>query len=126
MSISSAVNHSRQPLRGPKKTCLELHFCQQHFQVVANVPYMNNVVLKSDTDNVARLPSKRPLCQPQLMFDIVAPVRQFSILGAAVRAPRAWCGLYTLVNRNNDVTSLYTCLSRKNYRNCSRVGRRDR
>ena len=30
-----------------------------------------------------------------------------------VRAPRAWCGLYTLVNRNNDVTSLYTCLSRK-------------
>ena len=61
---------------------------------------------------------------------IVAPVRQFSILGAAVRAPgartrrvrapRAWCGVYTLVNRNNDVTSLYTCLSRKNYRNCSR------
>ena len=63
-------------------------------------------------------------------FIIVAPVRQVSMLGAGVRAPgartrrvrapRAWCGLYTLVNRNNDVTSLYTCLSRKNYRNCSR------
>ena len=62
----------------------------------------------------------------QYLYSIVAPVRQFSILGAAVRAPGAWCGLYTLVNRNNDVTSLYTCLSRKNYRNCSRVGRRDR
>ena len=55
-----------------------------------------------------------------IWINIVAPVRQFSILGAAVRAPRAWCGLYTLVNRNNNVTSLYTCLSRKNYRNCGR------